>query len=49
MKLGSKTDLFYPYGKDMYKKMKEYGFDYADYGIVSDWEPVIDKLLEELK
>ena len=24
-------------------------FDYADYGIVSDWEPVIDKLLEELK
>ena len=30
MKLGSKTDLFYPYGKDMYKKMKEYGFDYAD-------------------
>ena len=30
MKLGSKTDLFYPYGEDMYKKMKEFGFDYAD-------------------
>ena len=30
MKLGSKTDLFYPYGEDRYKKMKEYGFDYAD-------------------
>ena len=23
-------------------------FDYADYGIVGDWESVIDKLLEEL-
>lgn len=30
MKLGSKTDLFYPYGEDKYKKMKEFGFDYAD-------------------
>ena len=23
-------------------------FDYADYGIVGDWEPVVDKIMEEL-
>lgn len=31
MKLGARTDLFECFGKDRYKKMKEYGFDYADY------------------
>ena len=33
MKLGSTTGLFAGYGADRYKKMKEFGFDYADYGI----------------
>ena len=23
-------------------------FDYADYGIVGDWEEVVDKIMEEL-
>ena len=31
MKLGSRTDIFFPYGEDRYKKMKEFGFDYADF------------------
>lgn len=33
MKLGSTTGLFAAYGEHRYKKMKEMGFDYADYGI----------------
>ena len=33
MKLGSTVGLFAGYGEERYKKMKEMGFDYADYGI----------------
>ena len=33
MKLGSTVSLFAGFGEDRYKKMKEFGFDYADYGI----------------
>ena len=33
MKLGSTVGLFSGYGEERYLKMKELGFDYADYGI----------------
>ena len=33
MKLGSHEGPFYCYGKERFKKMKEYGFDYLDYSI----------------
>lgn len=33
MKLGSRVRIFECFGNDRYKKMKEYGFDYADYAI----------------
>lgn len=33
MKLGSAISFFGSFGKDRYKKMKEHGFDYADYDI----------------
>ena len=33
MKLGSTVNPFGCYGKERYKKMKEFGFGYADYGI----------------
>ena len=33
MKLGSTVSLFAGFGENRYKKMKELGFDYADYGI----------------
>ena len=33
MKLGATAGLFSCFGEERYKKMKEYGFDYADYGI----------------
>lgn len=33
MKLGSTVGLFAGFGEERFKKMKEYGFDYADYGI----------------
>ena len=33
MKLGSSVSPFRPFGDERYKKMKEYGFDYADYPI----------------
>lgn len=33
MKLGTTVGLFACYGEQRYEKMKEYGFDYADYGI----------------
>ena len=36
MKLGSTVALFAGYGEERYKKMKEMGFDYADYGISGD-------------
>ena len=36
MKLGSTVGLFAGYGEERYKKMKEMGFDYADYGISGD-------------
>ena len=36
MKLGTTTGLFAPYGEQRYQKMKEMGFDYADYSIPGD-------------
>ncbi len=36
MKLGTTAGLFSRFGNDRYKKMKELGFDYADYGISGD-------------
>ena len=33
MKLGATVGMFAGFGEDRYKKMKEYGFDYADYSI----------------
>lgn len=33
MKLGSEKGIFACYGEDAYRKMKEYGFDYADVSI----------------
>ena len=33
MKLGTTVGLFWNFGAERYKKMKEYGFDYADYSI----------------
>jgi sugar phosphate isomerase/epimerase len=36
MKLGATAGLFSCFGEERYKKMKEYGFDYADYGISGD-------------
>ena len=36
MKLGTTASLFSCFGEERYKKMKEYGFDYADYGISGD-------------
>ena len=36
MKLGAPAGLFSCFGEERYKKMKEYGFDYADYGISGD-------------
>lgn len=33
MKLGSRVDIFTPYGENRYKKMKEFGFEYADFDI----------------
>ena len=36
MKLGATASLFSCFGEERYKKMKEYGFDYADYGISGD-------------
>ncbi|MBQ9099304.1 MAG: hypothetical protein IJY50_07740 [Clostridia bacterium] len=33
MKLGTTVGLFACYGEQRYEKMKEYDFDYADYGI----------------
>ena len=33
MKLGTTVGLFWGFGAERYKKMKEYGFDYADYSI----------------
>lgn len=39
MKLGARSDLFACFGDERYKKMKEYGFDYADYcldGVLGD-------------
>ena len=31
MKIGSSVGPFNCFGEERYKKMKEYGFDYADY------------------
>lgn len=36
MKLGSSVGLFWEFGENRYRKMKEYGFDYADLGIDPD-------------
>lgn len=39
MKLGATVDLFSCFGDEKFKKMKEYGFDYADYdldGVLGD-------------
>ena len=33
MKIGARSDLFNCFGNDRYKKMKEMGFDYADYPV----------------
>ena len=38
MKLGTCTPIFECFGDDRYKKMKEYGFDYADYSLSGELE-----------
>ena len=52
MKLGSRTDLFFPYGEDRYKKMKEFGFEYADFSIEGELngmteEEYLDSVMKE--
>ena len=43
MKLGTRTDIFEPYGENRYKKMKEFGFEYADFSIGGNLEGMTEE------